>query len=90
MRPGNPACERDSGYNSGWLRLSLRCMRCARLPFEPRLRRREAREAGNCRREIDRFPLRVEAGDLQLVDPREQMVDEAGDALVSGSSWLAS
>src|SRR5438093_6610451 len=56
-------------------------MRCVRLAFEPRLRRREAREARNCRREIDRFPFRVEPGFLQFADPREQMIDETSDAL---------
>src|SRR5258708_3548115 len=56
-------------------------MRCARSTFEPRLRRREAREARNCRREIDQFPFRVEAGLLQLADPREQMIDETFNAL---------
>src|SRR6185295_2776579 len=64
-----------------WPRLSLRYMRCARLAFEPRLRCREARQARNRRREIDRFPFRVEAGFLQLANPREQVGDKTFDAL---------
>jgi hypothetical protein len=48
---------------------------------EPRLRRREARKTRNRGPEIDRFPLRVEAGSLQLFNPRKQIIDEAGDAL---------
>jgi hypothetical protein len=48
-------------------------LRCARLAIEPRLRRREARKTRNRGPEIDRFPLRVEAGSLQLFNPREQI-----------------
>src|SRR5260370_34705433 len=66
---------------TGWPRVSLRCLRCARLAIEPRLRRREARETRNGGPQIDRFPLRVEAGSLQLFNPRKQGVDKAGDAL---------
>src|SRR6516164_7173532 len=58
-------------------RLSLRRLASMRVAIQPGLRRREARETWNRRGEIDRLPFRIEARPLQLVEPREQMLDKA-------------
>src|ERR1700738_1457583 len=63
---------------SSWRRLRVAC-----LAIQPFLRRREAGESGDSRREIDRLPFRVEARRLQPVDPGKQEIDEAGDALIT-------
>src|SRR3977135_4534303 len=68
----------------GSRRSSLRRLRIARLTIQPFLRRREAEESGDSRREIDRLPFRVEDRRLQPVDPGKQVVDEAADALKRG------
>src|SRR6202022_1394003 len=67
----------------GSRRSSLRRLRIARLRVQPFLRRREAEQSGDSRREIDRLPFRVEARRLQPVDPGKQVVDEASDALIA-------
>src|ERR1700716_2322462 len=71
----------------GSRRSSLRRLRIARLTIQPFLRRREAEESGDSRREIDRLPFRVEARRLQPVDPGKQVVDEAADALITVRFW---
>src|SRR6202035_1175559 len=68
---------------TGLLRSSLQRLSSVRLTVQPFLRRREASESGDCRAKIDRLPFRVKARRLQFVDPREQVIDEAGDALIS-------
>jgi hypothetical protein len=54
-----------------------------RLMIKPFLRRWKTVEAGDRRSEIDRFPFRVEARRLQLVNTGKQEVDKAGDALIA-------
>ena len=51
--------------------------------IKPFLRRWKTVEAGDRRSEIDRFPFRVEARRLQLVNTGKQEVDKAGDALIA-------
>src|ERR1700737_3689517 len=67
----------------GSQRSSLRARRIARFAIEPLLRRREAGESGDSRSEVDRLPFWVEARRLQPVDPGKQVIDEAGDALIT-------
>src|ERR1700724_4571655 len=66
---------------------SRRRLRIARLAIQPFLRRREAGESGDGRSEIDRLPFRVEAWRLQPVDPGKQVIDEAGDTLITVRFW---
>src|ERR1700736_4963089 len=71
----------------GSLRSSLWRLGIARLAIQPFLRRREAGESGNGGSEIDRLPFRVEARRLQSVDSGKQVIDEAGDALITVRIW---
>src|SRR5690242_16707394 len=57
--------------------------RLARLPVEPVLRRREAREAGHRSGDVDRLPFWIESRNLQSVDATEQAVSETSDPLVA-------
>src|SRR6202165_3886008 len=70
--------QTEGSWWSSWRRL-----RVARLTIQPFLGRREAGESGDSRSEIDRLPFRVEARRLQPVDPGKQVIDEAGDALIT-------
>src|SRR5258708_36558632 len=70
----------------GSQRSSLRRLRAARPTIQPFLRRRKAGECGDGRGKIDRPPFRVEARRLQPVDPGKQVIDEAGDALITAGS----
>src|ERR1700726_2711570 len=72
----------------GSRRSSLRRLRIARLTIQPFLGRREAGESGDSRSEVDRLPFRVEARRLQPVDPGKQVIDEAGDALITVRTCL--
>src|SRR5262249_28000379 len=67
----------------GGPRSSLRCPALLRVAVEPGLRRRETRKAWNRCGEIDRLPFRIEAGPLQRVEPREQMLNKACDAIIT-------
>src|SRR5215470_6378262 len=69
-------------------RSSLFLGRLARLAVQPFLSRLEAGEAGHRCAAIDRLPLGVKALDLKLVDSAEEVVGEAGDALVTVSANL--
>src|SRR5215471_9419011 len=62
---------------------SLPYLRLARLAFQPILGCRESGQAGDRGAKVDRLPLGVEASDLQLVDPTEEVLGEPGDALIS-------
>src|SRR5207244_13510286 len=57
-------------------RSSLRRLRSSHLTIQPFLRRREAIESGDGRREIARLRCRVKARSLQLVAPGKKVTDE--------------
>src|SRR6185437_16918829 len=67
----------------GVCRSSFLRRRPALLPVEPVLRRREAREAGHRRGDVDRLPFWIESCNLQSIDAAEQAVSETGDTLIA-------
>src|SRR5690349_5434356 len=69
LAPSQSLAQSRAWPRIGRARVSLRGLRCARVVIEPCLGSREAHKPRNCRGEIDRFPLRIKARRLQLVDP---------------------